>query len=429
MPTPRDYAPESVPTKRVTGARVEDRWTRKDGTPSARAGLGLRYMARYVGTDGREHSKSFPDKKKKVAEAWLRDQSAAVTRGEWIDPSKSSATVGTVAALWLSGNRSKTAATAASYLAVWTKHVAPRWADVELRAVDHDEVVAWIGGLGSGTAETSERPLSASSVRHCHAVLHQILALAVRSGRLKANPARDVPLPAMPISDKVFLSAAEVEHLGRAADYLASTAADRVRAGKATSENAGWSAMSAPMSANGLVLRVLGLTGLRFGELAGLRVSRVNLATREIKVDRAVAEVGGRLVVGSPKSHKTRTVLIPLVLLQPLRAQMEGQDPDAYVFSSASGEPLRRNNFARRIFAPARKLAGIDGAATLHSLRHSFASIMLTSGIPPMQVQKWMGHHSLTLTADVYGHLFKSETDRAMALLDQAVSPVDLHRE
>ncbi|OBA67949.1 tyrosine-type recombinase/integrase [Gordonia sp. 852002-10350_SCH5691597] len=413
--------PESIPTKRVTGARVEDRWTRRDGTPSARHGQGMRYLARYVGTDGREHTKSFRDKAKKQAEAWLRDQSAAVTRGEWVDPSKSAVTVGAVAETWLAGNKAKTAATAASYSNVWTKHVKPRWGHVPLAQVDHDEIVVWVGGLTDGTAETTDRKLSASSVRHAHAVLHQILGLAVRSKRLRSNPASDVPLPAMTPTDKVFLDPAEIDRLGRAADYLTATVRSRIAAGKASATPAEWSAVEVPMSPNGLALRVLGLCGLRFGELSGLRVSRVDLDRRRLVIDTAVSEVSGRVVVGAPKNRKSREVPVPAALVAPLRAQIADREPGDYVFTTATGGPLRRGNFSKRVFAPARDLAEIDGDATLHSLRHSFASICLTSGVPPKQVQEWMGHHSLTLTADTYGHLFASETDRAMSLLDRAI--------
>lgn len=413
--------PESVPTKRRTGARVEDRWRRRDGTPSARDGQGMRYLARYVGTDGREHTKSFRDKAKKQAEAWLRDQSAAVTRGEWVDPSKSAVTVGEVADTWLAGNKAKTAATAASYSAVWTKHVKPRWGDVVLAQVDHDEIVTWVGGLTDGTAETTDRKLSPSSVRHCHAVLHQILGLAVRSKRLRSNPASDVPLPAMTRTDKVFLDPAEIERLARAADYVTATRSARIAAGKSSEVPADWSDVEVPISPNGLALRVLGLCGLRFGELAGLRVSRVDLDKRELIIDTAVSEVSGRVVVGVPKNRKTREVRVPATLVAPLRAQIAEREPGDYVFSVGTGGPLRRGNFSKRVFAPARDLAEIDDDATLHSLRHSFASICLTSGVPPKQVQDWMGHHSLTLTADTYGHLFASETERAMSLLDRAI--------
>ncbi|MGC4960033.1 tyrosine-type recombinase/integrase [Gordonia sp. DT101] len=376
-------------------------------------------MARYVGTDGEEHTKSF--RTQKQAKEWLADQSAAVTRGEWIDPTKSAMTVGTVAETWLAGNKAKTAATAASYAAVWTRHVKPRWGAVALAQVDHDEIVAWVGGLTEGTAETSHKGLSASSVRHCHAVLSQILGIAVRSKRLRSNPAKDVPLPRMPIADKVFLSAAEIEQVGHAADYLAATVRRRIAAGKASEIPADWSAVEVPVSEPGLALRVLGLCGLRFGELAGLRVSRVDLDKRRMIIDTAVAEVSGRVVIGAPKNRKSREVPIPAALVPLLRVQIEKRGPGDYVFTTGGGGPLRRNNFSKRVFAPARDLAGADGDATLHSLRHSFASITLTSGIPPKQVQEWMGHHSLTLTADVYGHLFASETERAMTLLDRAI--------
>ncbi|OZF44619.1 tyrosine-type recombinase/integrase [Rhodococcus sp. 14-1411-2a] len=411
---------ESLPTKRVTGARVENRWKRKDGSPSARAGAGLQWLARYVGSDGREHSKAF--KTQKLANAWLREQSAAVTRGDWVDPTKSAATVGEVAKSWTAGNASKTAATAEGYGSVWRTHVEPRWGSVPLRDVDHDEIVAWIGGLTDGTAETTDG-LSASSVRHCHAVLHQILQLAVRSKRLRSNPAKDVPLPKMRASDKVYLSVAEIERLAHAADYRASTTAERVKAGRATEHNG--IVPPAELSESGLALRILGGCGVRFGELAGLRVSRVDFAKRTLRIDTAVSEVAGRLVVGDPKNHKERTVPIPARLIAHLGQVCDGRGGNEYVFTTSAGGALRRNNFAKRVLGPAAELAGIDDAVTLHSLRHSFASICLSNGVPPKQVQEWMGHHSLKLTADLYGHLFADETDRAQLLLDAAFEPAE----
>ncbi|ORI16924.1 hypothetical protein BJD99_10550 [Rhodococcus sp. 1163] len=422
MPTDAVY--ESIPTKRVTGSRVEDRWKRRDGSPSARAGKGLQWLARYVGTDGQEHTKAF--RTQKQAKVWLSEESAAVTRGDWVDPTKSAATVHWVAQSWLAGNASKTASTAEGYGNVWRTHVEPRWGSVELRNVDHDEIVAWVGGLSNGTAAslrkdktTGERiPLAASSVRHCHAVLHQILQIAVRSKRLRSNPAKDVPLPKMRASEKVFLSAAEIDRLARAADHRASTTTERMKAGRSLEPDA--VASDAPASASGLALRLLGGCGLRFGELSGLRISRVNLERRTLRIDTAVSEVGGRLVVGSPKNHRERTVPIPARLVAHLREVCDGRDGSEYVFTSAAGSPLRRNNFAKRVLAPAAELAGIDDAVTLHSLRHSFASICLSNAVPPKQVQEWMGHHSLKLTADLYGHLFADETDKAQSLLDAA---------
>ncbi|WP_083911249.1 tyrosine-type recombinase/integrase [Nocardia takedensis] len=407
---------ETVPTKRITGARVENRWERRDGEPTVRAGKGLQWMARYIGSDGEEHSKSF--RLKKDATAWLKEQDAAVTRGEWVDPAKSAATVGEVAKAWLAGNASKTASTADSYKAVWTRHVEPRWGKVALKDVVHDEIVAWVGGLTDGTAETTDG-LSASSVRHCHAVLHQILALAVRSKRLRTNPAKEVPLPEMAPAEKVFLDAAQIERLARAADWRAHTAAQRMKAGKAAPDLKG-GIPAAPSSAHGLALRLLGQCGLRFGELAGLRVSRVEFDAGELVIDTAVSEVGGKLVVGRPKNKKTRRVFIPSRLEQPLKELCAGRDTGEFVFTTATGTPLRRNNFAKRVLAPAAELAGVDSAVTLHSLRHSFASVLRTNGEDLKQIQEWMGHHSIKLTGDLYGHIYPAARRQSRSALDAA---------
>lgn len=411
----------SGPTKRVTGSRVEDRWTRRDGTPSARSGKGMRYLARYVASDGREHTKAF--RLKKPATAWLSEQSAAVVRGEWIDPARSSATVADVAAVWLEAKQSKKPSTLAGYRAVWKKHVEPQWGNVPLSGVDPLDVSAWLGQLSAGTADTSDKPLSSSSVRHAHQVLHQILGAAVKSGRLPMNPATGAEIPKLATAERVFLPSWEILRLAAAADWLAHTTDERMRRGKAA-DPITWDLRThtAPVSTAGLVIRTLGQTGLRAGEAFALKVSKVNLAAArpELTIDSAVAEVDGRLVEGKPKGSRTRRVEIPRGLVADLAAHIAQKQPGDYVFTAADGGQIRRNNFSRRVLKPALTLAGLDPRIGLHSLRHSYASNLLAVGVGVRQVQEWLGHASAKITFDVYAHLIPSEANRSSALLDAA---------
>ncbi|MGW4294342.1 tyrosine-type recombinase/integrase [Micromonospora chersina] len=102
--------------------------------------------------------------------------------------------------------------------------------------------------------------LAPSTVRQAHRVFSLLLALAVRDGRLTRNVAAGVRLPRVGRADKVFLTHAQVDELAAAAEP------------------------------HGLIVRVLAYTGLRWGELAALRVRRVDLVKRRL----LVAGVGDR---------------------------------------------------------------------------------------------------------------------------------------
>nr|WP_269091266.1 tyrosine-type recombinase/integrase [Actinopolymorpha cephalotaxi] len=87
----------------------------------------------------------------------------------------------------------------------------------------------------------------------------------------------------------------------------------------------------------GTLVRTLAYTGLRWGELIALRVRDVDLARRRLDVRRAFADLAGKLVEGTPKSHQSRTVPLPPSLCEKLVVVLDGRDRDALVFTSPKG--------------------------------------------------------------------------------------------
>jgi integrase len=149
-------------------------------------------------------------------------------------------------------------------------------------------------------------------------------------------------------------------------------------------------------------------TGLRAGELFGLRVRRVDLEARRLSIDKAVVEVGGKVVIGEPKTHQSRTVPFHRDLVEPLREQVAGRARDEFVFSDRYRGPLRLRNWSRRVFAPACELAGLSDL-TVHDLRHTAASHAISQGMHVKAVQRLLGHASAAMTLDVYSGLFPDD--------------------
>jgi integrase len=146
---------------------------------------------------------------------------------------------------------------------------------VPLASITHADVVGWV-------AELTASGLSASTVRHAHRVFAMLLGLAVRDGRLSRNPAERVPLPRVRRTDKRFLDHDQVAELADAAGPYR------------------------------LVVLVLAYCGLRFGELAALRVRRVDLLRRRLEVAESVTEVAGRVVFGTPNASAAVGAAPPL---------------------------------------------------------------------------------------------------------------------
>jgi integrase len=114
-----------------------------------------------------------------------------------------------------------------------------------------------------------------------------------------------------------------------------------------------------------------------------VRACDVDLGRRRIDVHRAFSDVGGHVVLGTPKSHQSRTVPVPSFLARELAAVLDGRKPDDLVFTMPGGSRMRVSNWRRATFLPARARAGISDRFRIHDLRHTAASLMIQSGYRP----------------------------------------------
>ena len=231
--------------------------------------------------------------------------------------------------------------------------------------------------------------LTPGTVRYIHRVLSLVLELAVRDGRLACNPAAGVRLPTVRTPEKRFLTHEQVASLAEAA------------------------------GSHRLEILVLAYTGLRWGELAALKVGRLDLMRRRITVAESVTEVRGKLTWGDPKSHQNRSVPLPRFLVDDLAKHVAGKPTEALVFTGAKGGVLRNLNFRRDCFDDAARAAGLTGL-TPHELRHTGASLAVSAGANVKSVQRMLGHASAAMTLDVYSGLFDDDLDAVADRLDGA---------
>ena len=167
-------------------------------------------------------------------------------------------------------------------------------------------------------------------------------------------------------------------------------------------------------------------TGLRLGELLGLRWADVDLRGRFIEVRRS--RVSGRET--SPKSKKRRRVDMSRQLQRTLRrlkatrgqaALKAGRPMTPEVFLSPEGHPLDGDNVRSRVFYPLLEAAKLRHVR-FHDLRHTFASLLIQQGESLAYVRDQLGHSSIQITADVYGHLIPGANRAAVDKLDEQPS-------
>jgi integrase len=240
-------------------------------------------------------------------------------------------------------------------------------------------------------------------VQRVFTVLRVSLSGAMRDGLIARNPASAVKQPAVARKEARHLSSAEVTSL-----------LDAARSSRYHS-----------------LLALIAATGLRRGEAAALRWRDLDLEAGMLQVRGTLARVGGKLTITEPKTAKSRRTLplSPSVVAM-LKAHRKRQAVERsaagniwveteHVFTTESGTTVEPQNILRAVKAAAREAALKD--VGVHTLRHSAATTWLENGVHLKAVSELLGHASIAITADIYGHLSDETARGAMAALSDAI--------
>jgi integrase len=175
-------------------------------------------------------------------------------------------------------------------------------------------------------------------------------------------------------------------------------------------------------------------TGLRISEVVGLTWDRVNLEAGAITVDR---QMNPKRLLGPVKTKRSRRVVpVPEMVSDALRAHRETFPPvdqevgdmdgktvhlTALVFTRNDGSPANDDTL-RSAFRRGRAAAGLPSSVCFHVLRHTYASLLIAAGTHLTVIRDRMGHGSIKITGDTYGHLYPAEDDRTRNAIDAAFS-------
>lgn len=382
--------------RKLSAARNPDSAGIPDKFRKCRFGVGKRWRVvwRIPGPDGVMVQKSKSFDSYRDAESYCAAMDDDVRRGRYRDPNDAKRMVSEVATEWFAGKVNIRQSTLNRYKRDYEHYVAPRWGSMPLTAVQPASVQAWIAELQSGTAVTvcrSKVCLSARSIRAIvRIILGGIMDYAVRQGWVDANPVDAVVLPKIASRDEdmVLLDVKSIEALADAAATVGMR-----------SDSRRWS--------NGLIIRWQAYTGTRIGECFALRVKDVDFDRRRARVRETWSDGDGEPVLTLPKNGRQRTVAWPRFIEDDLHRMCAGRGPDDFLFPAPRGGAWRVRNWRNRVWTPALKAAGLDSTgATIHDLRHSYASLAIRAGADVKTLQAQLGHSSAAMTLDVYAALW-----------------------
>jgi len=396
------------------------------------------WQANWRDPAGRKRAKNF--QRKRDAERFVSELEATKNRGLYIDPHAGRIRFADYLPRWVVGRNHETNTTFRDQ-SVMRNHIVPRWGQVSLAKIDHTSVQAWVADLSSR--------LSPATVRECYRVFSSVMRSAVRDRILGFNPCEGVRLPPRRRKDSDERTITRDTFVRQLLPVI-------------------------PNRYRGLVA-VAGGTGLRWGEVLGLRIDTIDLNTGLVHVRRVVIEVNGKVTSKPyPKSKAgRRSVPLPGFAGRLLRDRLR-RYPSARtgeVFTNQAGGPLRRSTWRRRVWRPALVRAGLlgkvvqegpkdyrgiwndeagadqsaafrtepeavnevarnaAGGLRFHDLRHSYATWLVYDGVPINDAQRLLGHERPSTTLDLYTH-YQRELDPRVGELFADFSPtLDLDDE
>lgn len=340
---------------------------------------------------------------RKEAEVKLTELLRTVHRNEYVEPTKM--TVAEWLDEWLemiesSGRR--TPRTVETYASDIENHIKPKLGAIRMQNLQATDLQLYYNGLD----------LAGSTKQKHHTIIHSALEAAVRLGYLTRNVSTLVPDKPKkdespddlldncwnPSEVRKFLEAAKEEGIQAEAFYTLA----------------------------------LG-TGVRKGELCGLKWTDVDFKNNTVRVARTLQKPGADPVFGPPKNKQPRTITVAPMIMKLLQKHKLHQNEvkmknrkryndHGLVFAKEWGElqsnrdglgnPVQMNNIGQRQFAKLIKKAGVK-KIKFHGMRHTFVTLALANGTQPHVVQRMLGHKLIEITLGIYGHVLPAMQEEA----------------
>lgn len=334
----------------------------------------------YADGDGRRTTRSFPSRDD------ARDFKTEIDHdnlvGGGINRALGRSTVHDFASPWFNSLTVKPK-TKDGYRQHYNTWVMPHWGNTPVNQIERPDIRAWAMSI------TEVHGRSQSVRDQAVNALRSILNFAVERRAIKANPATKLKLPKLlTLHEMTFLTPAEIRRLA-----LTCATKPNVKKGE--------------HPVHQLIIEFAAFTGLRAGEIWAMRWCDIDLERGDVIVQRSASSLDdGSVVIGLTKTSRSRRVPMPSWLTKKMANHkfLSLGKPQDLAFPNSDGGVMRHSNFMTNVFTPAREEIGCP-SLRFHDLRHTYASLLIANGADPKIIQRRMGHSTISITFDLYGHV------------------------
>jgi integrase len=353
-------------------------------------GQGKRWQARYDGPDGKERTALF--RTLVEAEREILKQEGSKLDGSWIDPDRGKLKVEKVVFdIWLPATDT-IERTKREYRGVMNRYLIPEWGQREIRSIRPSEAGAWQNLL------TTKHELDGSTPNRVARLVRSVFRLAVIDRIIPLSPFDGIKAP------KLVESHVDPPDIGEVLQLIEHAYHDR------------WAAMT----------ELTAQTGVRSGELRGLRLPKVDFLHRALHVhEQLVYEPGEGLLFDKLKTGAgRRTLPLRQRSVDLLAAYIAKYPPPktgkwaGLIFTMPDGTPIGESTLDWALKNICRK-AKLQ-PRHWHELRHHYASVLIAGGENPKVVQKRLGHKDVLTTLRIYAHLWAEAEEQTRSVLDDA---------
>lgn len=348
-----------------------------------------------VSIQGRRLSKSFSTQKE--GRAWIKTKLAQIENGLSISGAK--ITLGEYLHYWLENYKEAIRPkTWQQYEGIARNHLIPHLGKVRLGDLQPDHIHRFYNTM-------VRNGHSLRTMQLIHSVIRRALVIAMREGFIGRNPVQIVQPPRYVKEEMQVLTDTQARQLLIAAQGMRNEA----------------------------LYHLAVTTGMRQGELLGLKWTDIDWAGCTIQIQRQLQRITGEgNIFVQPKTRagyrliqfgkETLRQLSTHRKLQDVERQKKTWQEQGLIFPSTTGTPLDNRNLSRE-FKGLLKFAQLP-EIRFHDLRHTAATLMLLNGIPLLVVSRRLGHAKPSVTLDVYGHYLPGMQNQAAAIMDELVTPI-----
>lgn len=347
-----------------------------------------RYRVWYTTPDNKRKSKC-GFRLKGDAERWKATTLVDITNGSYINADLGKKTISTLSNQWLENK--KGIIKPKYYYDLETAlrvHVMPRWGSCQLGAIKASAVQSWVSDL-------SQRR-SATVTLRAYGCLKGICEMAIMDNLIKVNPCSNIQLPKKRRKQRTYLTPKQVVALANASGRYKT------------------------------LILVFGFCGLRWGEACALRVEDIDVINNRINIHRNYVRFGKTHAEGAPKTWENRSVPVPSYVMNDLKKEIQSKSPNRLVFEEWEGEHLHEQNRTGNGWYSRAIAAACVPSLTIHDLRHTAASIAISSGANVKVVQKMLGHKNAAMTLDTYADLFDTDLDNVATRVNSVIEGLNV---